>query len=49
MLEVLKLNEESEPFSLELASALKRLWADEAIRVRIYEKRHEFHLPESAK
>ena len=48
-MDVLKASEESEPFSPELAGALKRLWADEAVGVKTYAKRHEFHLHESAK
>ncbi len=49
MMETLKRGDESEPFTMELAAAMKRLWADPAVNTDVYALRHEFHLHESAK
>ncbi|TKR69927.1 hypothetical protein L596_022014 [Steinernema carpocapsae] len=45
----IKANEESDPFSPELAIALKNLWADPALHLTVYDKRSEIHLTDSAK
>ncbi|KAK0408374.1 hypothetical protein QR680_003914 [Steinernema hermaphroditum] len=47
--DVIKSNEESEPFSPELAIALKNLWSDKSVNTTIYDKRNEIHLNEAAK
>uniref|UniRef100_A0A1I7ZZC8 G-protein alpha subunit n=1 Tax=Steinernema glaseri TaxID=37863 RepID=A0A1I7ZZC8_9BILA len=47
--DVIKSNEESEPFSPELAIALKNLWSDPTINTTVYDKRNEIHLNDSAK
>ncbi len=47
--EVIKAGEESEPFTAELAVALKNLWSDKGVSVVCYERRLEFHLHDSAK
>jgi len=47
--EVIKAGEESEPFSAELAVALKNLWLDKGVSSVCYERRLEFHLHDSAK
>uniref|UniRef100_A0A0K0FYN7 Guanine nucleotide-binding protein alpha-3 subunit n=1 Tax=Strongyloides venezuelensis TaxID=75913 RepID=A0A0K0FYN7_STRVS len=49
ILDVVKRNEESEPFSKEVHNALKVLWNDSSINTIVYEKRKEFHLQDSAK
>uniref|UniRef100_A0AC34FPF4 Uncharacterized protein n=1 Tax=Panagrolaimus sp. ES5 TaxID=591445 RepID=A0AC34FPF4_9BILA len=49
VLDCLKAGEQSEPFTPELAVALKRLWSDPAISQKLYERRLEFHMHESTK
>jgi GTPase SAR1 family protein len=49
VLDTLKAGEQSEPFTPELAVALKRLWDDPAISKKLYERRLEFHMHESTK
>jgi hypothetical protein len=48
-METIRSEEESEPFSDELAAAMKRLWADPALNTATYSRRLEFHLHDSAK
>uniref|UniRef100_A0A914HG61 Uncharacterized protein n=1 Tax=Globodera rostochiensis TaxID=31243 RepID=A0A914HG61_GLORO len=49
VMETIRNGEESEPFSDELAAAMKRLWADPALNTATYSRRLEFHLHDSAK
>lgn len=49
IMHTIKLGDEMEPFSAQLAMALKRLWADPIICERTYSYRLDFHLHESAK
>jgi maltooligosyltrehalose synthase len=49
VMQVIKSGDEMEPFSPQLAMALKRLWADPAVSVETYSHRLQFHLHESAK
>uniref|UniRef100_A0A0N4ZK77 Guanine nucleotide-binding protein alpha-3 subunit n=1 Tax=Parastrongyloides trichosuri TaxID=131310 RepID=A0A0N4ZK77_PARTI len=49
IMDVVKKNEESEPFTKEVYNALKVLWSDTSINSIVYEKRMEFHLQDSAK
>ncbi|KAI3415853.1 G protein alpha subunit, variant 2 [Globodera pallida] len=49
VMETIRNGEESEPFSDELAAAMKRLWADSALNTATYSRRLEFHLHDSAK
>ncbi|KAL3112473.1 hypothetical protein niasHT_015958 [Heterodera trifolii] len=49
VMETIRNGEESEPFSDELAAAMKRLWADTALNTATYSRRLEFHLHDSAK
>lgn len=48
-MDTIKNAEDAEPFSDELAVALKRLWGDPAINTATYSKRLELHLHDSAK
>ena len=48
-METIRNGEESEPFSDELAAAMKRLWVDPALNTATYSRRLEFHLHDSAK
>ncbi|KAI1730196.1 g-protein alpha subunit domain-containing protein [Ditylenchus destructor] len=49
VMDTIRNGEESEPFSDELAVALKRLWADPALNTATFSRRLEFHLHDSAK
>jgi guanine nucleotide-binding protein G(o) subunit alpha len=49
VLDVIKTGDESEPFTAQLASALKKLWADKAVSQEAYSRRSEFQLNDSAK
>uniref|UniRef100_A0A914XKC7 Uncharacterized protein n=1 Tax=Plectus sambesii TaxID=2011161 RepID=A0A914XKC7_9BILA len=49
VLDVIKSGDDSEPFSPQLATALKRLWADKAVCEEAYSRRSEFQLNDSAK
>ncbi|KAI6229805.1 Guanine nucleotide binding protein (G-protein) domain containing protein [Aphelenchoides fujianensis] len=49
IMQVIKSGDEMEPFSPQLALALKRLWDDPAICEKTYGYRLDFHLHESAK
>ncbi|CAD5223772.1 unnamed protein product [Bursaphelenchus okinawaensis] len=49
IMEVIKAGDEMEPFSPQLALALKRLWSDPVIHDKTYSQRLDFHLHESAK
>ncbi|KAF7638753.1 hypothetical protein Mgra_00001834 [Meloidogyne graminicola] len=49
VMETIRNEEESEPFSDELAAAMKRLWNDPALNTHTYSRRLEFHLHDSAK
>uniref|UniRef100_A0A7E4WB28 G-protein alpha subunit n=1 Tax=Panagrellus redivivus TaxID=6233 RepID=A0A7E4WB28_PANRE len=49
VLDTIKAGDQSEPFTPELAVALKRLWADPAISKKLYERRLEFHMHDSSK
>lgn len=48
VVQVIKSNHESEPISPNLAATLKNLWEDQGVQAA-YERRHDFHLHESAK
>ncbi|CAJ0950258.1 unnamed protein product, partial [Mesorhabditis belari] len=49
VLEVIKSGRESEPFTSDVAVALRNLWGDENVKNAYEEKRLEYHLHESSK